>query len=245
MSWNNEFFTILYQEIFMNRTEDEINFDVNLIKLLTNKESGSICDFCCGVGDILSGFEKNNFETYGVDFSEEYVQKANDKYKQKNVKQGDALLIDFKKQFDVCINWFSSFGYFDDEKNQQLLNNMSQHTKEGGKVVLEIYNTYDIIKNFKKEISYEKDYNKEKVYVKRKSNLDLKDRLLKQEWSFKYQDNIFKYETKNKIYFIDEIIQKMKIAGFKNIEVYERNKQHLMKIDASLESVRLVFIGEK
>ena len=83
MSWNNDFFTILYQEIFMKRTENEINFDVNLIKLLTDKKSGSICDFCCGVGDILSGFEKNNFETYGVDFSEEYVQKANDKYKQK------------------------------------------------------------------------------------------------------------------------------------------------------------------
>ncbi len=245
MSWNNEFFTLLYQEIFMNRNEEEIDFEVNLIKKLTNKNNGTVCDFCCGVGDILSGFSKHNFETYGVDFSNDYVIKAKTKFNQYNVIQGDALNIDFRTKFDLCINWFSSFGYFDDEKNQQLLNNIAKHTKENGKFILEIYNSYDIIKNFKNKIEYIKVYNNENIFVKRVSHFDLNTRILHQNWIFTYKNEEFSYKTQNKIYFIDEIINKMKKAGFKNIKVYERNKNDLSKVNATLNSVRIIFVGEK
>lgn len=245
MSWNNDFFTLLYQEIFMKRSKEEIDFDVELIQNISQKTEGSVVDFCCGVGDILEGFERKGFETYGVDFSADYVKKAQGKYAQKNVVQGDALSIKFNKTFDLSINWFSSFGYFDDNKNQQLLNNIFTHTRKGGKFILEIYNSYDVIRNFKPLLEYEKKYNEEIVKVKRESNYLVNERKLIQNWSFTYQEQIFKYETENQIYFIDEIINKMKKSGFKNIKVLERSKNTQELKEASLDSVRLIFIGEK
>ena len=130
MTWNNDFFNLLYQEIFMHRTNEDIKFDVDLIKLATNIKEGSIVDFCCGVGDILEGFENEGFTTYGVDFAQDYVTKAKELHNQKNVVQGDALTYQFNKEFDLSINWFSSFGYFSDEKNQLLLDNIYKHTKK-------------------------------------------------------------------------------------------------------------------
>lgn len=245
MNWNNDFFTLLYQEIFMNRSQKDIDFDVDSIINISHKTTGSIVDFCCGVGDILEGFERKGFETYGVDFSNEYVQKANIQYNQKNVIYGDALLINFNKTFDLSINWFSSFGYFDDNKNQQLLNNIFNHTKIGGAFVLEIYNSYDIIKNFKPILVYEKIYKNEPIKITRHSNYLIYERKLIQNWTFTYKKESFQYKTENKIYFVDEIINKMKIAGFKKIKVFNRNKVDSILTEATLDSVRLIFKGEK
>ena len=245
MNWNNDFFTLLYQEIFMNRSKEEIDFDVELIQKISQKTKCTVVDFCCGVGDILEGFERKGCETYGVDFSAYYVKKANEKHAQKNVVQGDAIVINFNKTFDLSINWFSSFGYFDDNKNQQLLNNIFKHTKTGGKFILEIYNSYDVIRNFKPLLEYEKTYKEEIVKIKRKSNYLINERKLIQNWSFTYQGQTFNYETENQIYFIDEIIKKMEKSGFKNIKVLERSKNIQDFKEASLDSVRLIFIGEK
>lgn len=245
MTWNNDFFTLLYQEIFMSRKDSEISFDVELIQKATNIQGGTVVDFCCGVGDILAGFEKKGFSTYGVDFSKDYVDKANHVYQQKNVFQGDALTYQFGKEFDLSINWFSSFGYFDDSKNQQLLNNIYKHTKKQGKFALEIYNSYDIVRNYKESIEYEKEYLGKIVKVKRNSNFILSNRILEQHWLFEYCEKIYQYKTENKIYFMDEIIQKMKTSGFKKIEVFERSKEKQTLNCANINSVRLLFVGEK
>ncbi len=244
MNWNKSFFNLLYQEAFMSRSKEDIEFCVKLIRGVTSINQGSIVDFCCGVGDILSEFETCGFETYGVDFSQEYIKKAKKIYNQKNVFEADALNIDFNKKFDLAINWYSSFGYFDDEKNQLLLNNIFKHIKPGGKFVLEIYNSYDIIRNFKEKLSYEKEYNGSMVSVVRDSIYILNEKKLIQDWSFNYNGELFKYRTENKIYFIDEIIQKMKIAGFKNINVYNKDTKLIEFHPASLNSVRLIFVGE-
>lgn len=245
MTWNEDFFTLLYQEIFMSRKESEIDFDVELIQMATNVREGSVVDFCCGVGDILAGFEKKGFSTYGVDFSKDYVGKANKEYQQHNVFQGDALTYQFGKEFDLSINWFSSFGYFDDDRNKQLLTNISNHTKKQGKFALEIYNTYDLVRNYKDSILYEKEYLGEVVKVKRDSNLILTTRILEQKWLLEYRGNTYQYTTQNRVYFMDEIIQKLKQSGFSKVDVFERSKEkHVLK-SPDLNSMRLLFIGEK
>lgn len=113
--WNDAFFTLMYQEIFMQRDNQKINEEVDLILNLSKTDKPiTIADFCCGVGDILSGLEKRGHTTYGVEYSLDYVNKAKKVYEQKNVYQGDALTLNFNKKFDLIINWNSSFGYFSD-----------------------------------------------------------------------------------------------------------------------------------
>lgn len=244
MSWNKDFFNLFYKNLFMSRTKEDIDFNVKLIKEITKRENGSVVDFCCGVGDILSGFKESGFDTYGVDFSEDYIKEANDFFKEKNVFHGDAITFDFNKKFDVALNWFSSFGYFDDIQNQKLLNNISKHVKEDGVFLLEIFSSYDIIRNFKEKIEYVKQYENKDVLIERVSDLDLKNRNLKQNWKFTTDEKVMHYETVNKLYMIDEIINKLNIAGFKKVRVLNHGND-LVLSDVDLNSKRIIFIGEK
>lgn len=245
MNWNKDFFNLIYQELFMKRDLDEINFDVDLITQITGIKNGGVVDFCCGIGDILSEFKRRGFQTNGVDLSREYVEKS----KQINNKLGivcdDALKVSFNKKFDLSINWFSSFGYFNDVENQKLLDNISNHTKDNGKFFLEIYNTYDILRNFKKILKYEKKFKNKNVGIIRTSDYCMRTRILKQNWLFNYDGDVFSFETKNKLYLIDEIIEMLRLSGFKNIEVYQRNKSGSPCETASMDSVRVIFVSEK
>jgi len=43
----------------------------------------------------------------------------------------------FEGHFDAAVNWFSSFGYFDDEGNQAVLEGFRRALKPGGKLLIE------------------------------------------------------------------------------------------------------------
>jgi SAM-dependent methyltransferase len=120
------FFDILYYDLFMKRDEQTLNKEVAFIQKLLPFQNGGIIDFCCGVGDLLATFQKRGWETQGVEWVPEYVQLAKEQFKV-SVKCGDALKIEIGIQADVCLNWFSSFGYFTKENGMRLLQNMVKH----------------------------------------------------------------------------------------------------------------------
>lgn len=244
--WNKIFFNQLYYELFMYRDQDKVDFETEMITSLTQLSPCSkIGDFCCGVGDILKSFEDKGHTTYGVDFSSDYVKIAHEKYQQKNVMQGDALTYSFNQPFDLTINWFSSFGYFSEEQNILLLENMYKHTKPAGKIVIELFNSYDVIRNFTGQFQYTKEYQGKTIEIKRHSKLDLFQRRLEQLWSFNIEGKIETMNTSNRFYFIDELMTKLKNVGFKNIQCYERPETELIFKPATIFSKRLIFVGEK
>lgn len=244
MSWNESFFNDLYQELFMTRTEEQIQEIVNIITKETNINNGSIIDFCCGIGDILNEFKNRGFSTYGVDYSDSYIQTSKKLYNLKETKQGDAVSYNFNIQSDITLNWNSSFGYFNDETNKVFLNNIYQHTKENGFFVLEIYNTYDILKNYQEKICYKKPYKNTEIEIERVSKINMDERTLEQEWVFNHNNENKKYNTKTKLYFVDEIIKMMNEVGFKNIKYNEYTSQFNNK-NNNMKFNRILVVGQK
>ena len=81
----------------------------------------------------------------GVDLSEKMLRLA----RQRAVKEGAAVewvredMREFVRPmaFDVFLSLFSSFGYFGDEENQKVLNNVGRSLKRGGALLLDLRNT--------------------------------------------------------------------------------------------------------
>ena len=147
-NWNENFFNLDYYNFFMKRDDSQLTHDCNLILQLSNIPSGKIADFCCGSGQMIKYFNNLKYDCYGVDFSKEYVDIAVNQFNLNNVFQGDALYFNFNSSFDLVINWNSSFGYFNEEKNELLLINMYNQLNKNGKIILEIFNSYYILLNF-------------------------------------------------------------------------------------------------
>jgi SAM-dependent methyltransferase len=47
---------------------------------------------------------------------------------------------DLKREFDVALSWFTSFGYFEDKENLIVLKNINKHLREKGLLLLDIPN---------------------------------------------------------------------------------------------------------
>jgi len=143
---------ITYRE---DRNELEAYYIYSLIKFaeLKLKESyKTILDVACGNGRLHKFLRSYGFEVYGIDINKHLISLAKRENKgfENNYLIADMRYFDLKRKFDVCISWFSSFGYFDDKDNLKVLKNISKHLKSNGIFILEVRYRETLPKSFER-----------------------------------------------------------------------------------------------
>ncbi|QQG42574.1 MAG: class I SAM-dependent methyltransferase [Candidatus Giovannonibacteria bacterium] len=116
-----------------------------LLKRLQLKKGAEILDLACGHGRHAIELAKRGYKVTGLDFSKHFIDIAKKDANEKGVKvnfiQGDMRNLSFVNKFDAIINIFTSFGYFDDESDNELvLRKISRALKPNGKFLIEINN---------------------------------------------------------------------------------------------------------
>ena len=249
--WTQKFFDLRYQDMFMERTPEQRKHEASIISASTKMTTGmTVADFCCGCGDILSELADRGFQGRGVELCEDYVALARDTYPAACVEQGDALTHDFEQRFDVCYNWFSSFGYLGADADLELIRNMASHTKPGGWILLETYNTYSVLKNFQSRFVYSKSWQGHSYKIVRESRIDLDERRLSQRWSFSRQgertQDVESFDTSSHLYYPYEISRMLETAGVRDILIGEPppvGSSSLELLPLSIDSKRGVIVG--
>jgi SAM-dependent methyltransferase len=61
---------------------------------------------------------------------------------------GDMRDLPWSERFDRVINWFTSFGYFDDVRNRRVLTGVARVVKPGGRFALEMGHRDRVIRQF-------------------------------------------------------------------------------------------------
>lgn len=135
-----------------------------IVSLLDNPEGKKILDVPCGYGRISNELADMGFDVTGVDITETFLQKAkaDAKAKKLNIEylRGDMRRLPFENQtFDVLINWFTSFGYFDEETNHAVLKEFHRVLKPGAILLLDHQNRDRMLLNFGPYSLNEKDGN--------------------------------------------------------------------------------------
>ncbi len=111
----------------------------------------AVLDLCCGPGRHALIFAEKGFKTAGIDFSQSYIMQAKKEAEKKNLKirflKADARKISLKENFDLAVNFFTSFGYFTDHRDDiRMLKNIHRALKKGGKLLIDVING-DFLKN--------------------------------------------------------------------------------------------------
>ena len=161
MQWWNEIYDFIYthenlwypSDLMKEITASEID---SLQKILNLKEGSTILDVGCGRGRHSIEFAMRGHNVTGLDLSEKLISLAEEEYK-KNIStvlnkddyQGSCVFqisdmrkIDFHEEFDAIIFMDVSFGIFDDEENQKIINKTHDALKPGGKVFFSLFNPY-------------------------------------------------------------------------------------------------------
>lgn len=123
----------------------------SLVKLLELAAPLKILDLACGFGRHTNRLAKLGHTVTGVDYMPGFLdlarKNAAEMGVQVNYLQGDMRQVDFQDEFDLVMLMFTSFGYFEDSENEQVVKNMAQALKPGGRLVLDTLNRDLVLKD--------------------------------------------------------------------------------------------------
>ena len=115
-----------------------------LQRLSSIKAGGSVLDLCCGVGRHSVEFAKRGFSVTGVDITQAYLEAAAETAAAEaagaalELVRDDARHFSRPGRFDLCLNLYTSFGYFERrEDDLLLLANCAKNLAPGGCLILE------------------------------------------------------------------------------------------------------------
>jgi SAM-dependent methyltransferase len=123
------------------RTEAEVKSLVNLIKL---DQPLKILDLACGFGRHANLLAALGHDMTGVDLNSDFLEIARKTAEAQelhaNYVRGDMREITYREEFDRILLLFTAFGYFNDEENFLVINNVYRALKPGGKFVFDVPN---------------------------------------------------------------------------------------------------------
>lgn len=153
--WFEEWFdSPLYELIYSERNQGEAEKLANLIvELLPPSEFRHVLDLGCGRGRHSISLARRGYRVTGVDLSEASIRTARKRALEKGVKEVRFIRGDMREPFDetvdAVVNLFTSFGYFEtDRENRQVLSNMFGMLRPGGRVVVDYLNSERVKSSF-------------------------------------------------------------------------------------------------
>ncbi|MCZ4244888.1 class I SAM-dependent methyltransferase [Pedobacter punctiformis] len=144
--FNSPYYHILYQQ--RNDAEAEFFID-NLTSFLNPATDSKMLDIACGKGRHSIYLNKKGFNVTGIDLSEQSIKYAKQFENEKlHFLVHDMRRLFYINYFDIALNLFTSFGYFDTEKDHvNALKTFRKSLNANGILVVDYFNTEKIIRN--------------------------------------------------------------------------------------------------
>lgn len=134
-------FSRAYRAMTPSQLSREVDFIIEALEL---PPGAILLDLGCGQGEICVELARRGYSVVGYDLSVYQLAMAGDlaqRAKQKiNFLQGDMREMAFDGMFDGVISWDTSFGYFEEDKNVEVLRRVFQALKPNGRFLLDILN---------------------------------------------------------------------------------------------------------
>ncbi|MEM7108748.1 MAG: class I SAM-dependent methyltransferase [Bacteroidota bacterium] len=147
--WFGEWFdSPYYHVLYHDRDHREAQYFIdNLIRILRLLESDKILDVACGKGRHSIYLNRKGFDVTGFDLSEQNVTYAREFENEKLHFFVHDMRQPFRPgKFDVVLNLFTSFGYFNtEEENIKSIKAITASLKTGGRFLLDFLNPYTVI----------------------------------------------------------------------------------------------------
>ncbi|MBN2289780.1 MAG: class I SAM-dependent methyltransferase [Candidatus Glassbacteria bacterium] len=174
MGWYKKAFGAAYLNVYSHRDDKEAGKAAAVIRramgpLAAGSAKGGldILDLCCGQGRYSLLLAAEGHRVVGLDLSAELLGIAGSRWEstgageRKNpgrlsLVRADMRRIPFVSAFDLLINMFTSFGYFErDADNQAVLDSAGRALRPGGRFLIDYLNRVQVLDNLVGEDSFE------------------------------------------------------------------------------------------
>lgn len=134
---------LYFYETFQTEAVNEAETEL-IARLLDLTAANDVLDACCGAGRIANRLAARGHRVTGIDANplfcrlgtaEATAMDVAVRYRAEDIRQ----LAD-ESAFDVVLCWFSSFGYWDDRTNVDILRRFRRALRPGGQLLLDLPN---------------------------------------------------------------------------------------------------------
>ena len=231
--YENWFDSKYYHILYKNRDTSEANqFIKNLINKLNLEKNDRILDVACGKGRHSIFLNSLGFQVTGIDLSSKSINFCkkfeNDYLSFHKFDMRNCFKEDY---FKLCLNIFTSIGYFDDENdNFSVIKSMADSIKKNCHIVIDFFNVQDVIKNL---VSNEKKQIDDVIFFINRyveDNKIIKElRILDDDLEFRYYEKVSLLEVNYFKNVFDKLgIELVSLFGNYNFDEYKKNSERLI-----------------
>ena len=216
----------LWREVFPFEFGDEAfaygEVQVERLLNLSGVKGGAALDLGCGPGRHAVPLAQRGFRVTAVDLSAFHLEKAKARAAAAGAAvefvQGDMRVFARPDAFDLAISLFTSFGYFEDDRDDQLiLRNLHASLKPGAPLVMDLVSKERMAKVLSPTVSQRAPDGT--LRVQRHQITDDWTRV-KNEWLFIKDGRVRTFTFSLRIYSGQELKALLATAGFGRITLY-------------------------
>jgi len=193
----------------------------NIISLLRMSPGASVLDLCCGTGRHSLQLARLGFSVTGVDRTRTYLDEARKR------AEVEGLTVEFIQEdmrnfckpdtFDVALNIFTSFGYFEDiNDDKKVATNVYHSLKEMGVFLIDTLGKEVLARVFRERDWYEVD----DMLVLQERKVCKNWTWIENRWIMIRDGTSDEYKLSHRLYSAAELSELLNDSGFTTIEVY-------------------------
>lgn len=211
--FNSPYYHILYSQ----RNDEEAEFLIdNLSAYLKPSANSNILDIACGRGRHATYLNKKGYDVTGIDLSEQSIKYAQ-QFEQKHLRffVHDMRKLLYINYFDLALNLFTSFGYFETEKDHvDALKSFRKGIKEDGTVVIDYFNTLKILRN----LTHQEIKTVDGIEFQIKKFVS--DGKIIKHINFEHKGKDFAFEERVKAFTLEDFERMLASSGLKLVETF-------------------------
>ncbi len=204
------------------------------------RSGDEVLDVPCGHGRIANRLAQRGARVTGLDADAVFLERARADAAERGVEvdyvQGDMRELPWAERFDVAINWFTSFGYFDDDGNRAWLETVRGTLKLGGRLAIDVHSRDVFMRNRTAASVYERDGD----LVVDSHSFDVETgREATDRWLVR-DGRLRKTAYSVRFYTFTELRDQLRDVGFSSVEGVGHDRKPL-----TLESRRMIVIATR
>ena len=219
---NDDFWRDLYPLMFPKERFDNTPGEVDKVLSLVRPNGKTVLDLCCGPGRYSIALARRGFKVTGVDRTKFLLDKAKARARKAGARV-EWLEMDMRdfvrpKSYDLALSMFTSFGYFDDKREDlAVLSNIFASLKPRGTCLIEVTAKEILAKIFQPTRSeILPDGTK---FIGRGEIFDEWTRV-RNEWILIKNKRAKSYTFHHTIYSGQELRDRMEQAGFTDVKLF-------------------------
>ncbi len=215
--WFGEEYLLVYEHRNLQEAEQESQAIADILHM---EKNDLVLDLCCGPGRHDSLFARIGCRIIGLDFSMPLLKIALEAIPPGNIYplyiRGDARRLPFRNGvFDSVLNLFTSFGYFEDDENHELLFSIARILKPGGSFFIDYLNPDKVVR----ELVPESTRKKEGMKIIEKRRIVPETKRVEKTIELHWDNNRQMFHESVRLYTRDEILGMLDESGLETIEV--------------------------